>query len=110
MEQVRDEVALAAGAFVRALDHLINGSTGRNTNNWSLLRDSKGRPYDPCGLHRECRKSSGTLPCLLARRLRLRTINRHWTGTPMLDSFSRLFQHWIVADQRMRMTPLLVQG
>jgi hypothetical protein len=45
MEQVRDEVALTADAFIQALDHLINGS-GRNTNNLSLLRDSKGRPYN----------------------------------------------------------------
>ena len=46
MEQVRDEVAVAAGAFVQALDHLIIGNTGRNNNDLSLLRDSKGRSYD----------------------------------------------------------------
>ena len=46
MEHVRDDVAVAADAFVRALDRLMIGSSDRNDNNLSLLRDSKGRSYD----------------------------------------------------------------
>jgi hypothetical protein len=46
MEQLRDDVAVAADAFVRALDRLIIGSSDRNDNNVSLLRDSKGRSYN----------------------------------------------------------------
>ena len=45
MEQIRDDVAVAADAFVGALDRLIRNS---DNNNYSsvLLRDSKGLSYD----------------------------------------------------------------
>lgn len=42
MERIRDEVAVAADAFIRALDVLI-GNT--NDNSGSVLDDSKGRSY-----------------------------------------------------------------
>jgi hypothetical protein len=50
MELLRDQVAGAADAFVRALDRLILGEEGNNYNNndpaMPLLHDSRGRTYD----------------------------------------------------------------
>ena len=50
MEQLRDQVAGAAEAFVRALDRLILGEEGNSEYNnpatVALLHDSRGRSYD----------------------------------------------------------------
>ena len=45
MEQIRDEVAVVADAFVGALDRFIL-SSGNNNYSSMLLRDSKGLSYD----------------------------------------------------------------